>query len=99
MNFEFLAGNPRATIWFPPFFISAYSKTPRCKFSCFYPEVHDMAEKCYISAPLKGTLFIRLEKEIRTNISNLTSEKLKRLVTVNGLLQSRIAMTASAFQN
>ena len=52
MNFEFLAGKPRATIWFPPFFNSAYSKTPRCKFSCFYPEVHDMAEKCYISAPL-----------------------------------------------
>ena len=52
LNFEFLAGKPRATIWFPLFFNSAYSKTPRCKFSCFYPEVHDMAEKCHISAPL-----------------------------------------------
>ena len=53
LNFEFLAGKPRATIWFPLFLNSAYSKTPRCKFSCFYPEVHDMAEKCHISAPLK----------------------------------------------
>ena len=52
LNFEFLAGKPRATIWFPLFFNSAYSKNPRCKFSCFYPEVHDMAEKCHISAPL-----------------------------------------------
>ena len=52
LNFEFLAGKPRATIWFPLFLNSAYSKTPRCKFSCFYPEVHDMAEKCHISAPL-----------------------------------------------
>ena len=52
LNFEFLAGKPRATIWFPLFFNSAYSKKPRCKFSCFYPEVHDMAEKCHISAPL-----------------------------------------------
>ena len=52
LNFEFLAGKPRATIWFLLFFNSAYSKTPRCKFSCFYPEVHDMAEKCHISAPL-----------------------------------------------
>ena len=57
LNFEFLAGKPRATIWFPLFLNSAYSKTPRCKFSCFYPEVHDMAEKCHISAPLKGTLY------------------------------------------
>ena len=48
LNFEFLAGKPRATIWFPLFFNSAYSKNPRCKFSCFYPEVHDMAEKCHI---------------------------------------------------
>ena len=54
LNFEFLAGKPRATIWFPLFFNSAYSKNLRCKFSCFYPEVHDMAEKCHISAPLKG---------------------------------------------
>ena len=53
LNFEFLAGKPRATIWFPLFLNSAYSKTPRCKFSCFYPEVHDMAEKCHISAPLQ----------------------------------------------
>ena len=52
LNFEFLAGKLRATIWFPLFFNSAYSKTLRCKFSCFYPEVHDIAEKCYISAPL-----------------------------------------------
>ena len=52
LNFEFLAGKPGATIWFPLFLNSAYSKTPRCKFSCFYPEVHDMAEKCHISAPL-----------------------------------------------
>ena len=52
LNFEFLAGKPRATICFPLFFNSAYSKNPRCKFSCFYPEVHDMAEKCHISAPL-----------------------------------------------
>ena len=52
LNFEFLAGKPRATIWFPLFFNSAYSKTPKCKLSCFYPEVHDMAEKCHISAPL-----------------------------------------------
>ena len=57
LNFEFLAGKPRATIWFPLFLNSAYSKTPRCKFSCFYPEVHDMAEKCHISAPLKQLLF------------------------------------------
>ena len=56
MNFEFLAGKPRATIWFPLFLNSAYSKTPRCKFSCFYPEVHDMAEKCHISAPLVGRI-------------------------------------------
>ena len=49
LNFEFLAGKPRATIWFPLFFNSAYSKPPRCKFSCFYPEVHDMAEKCHMS--------------------------------------------------
>ena len=48
LNFEFLAGKPRATIWFPLFLNSAYSKNPRCKFSCFYPEVHDMAEKCHI---------------------------------------------------
>ena len=54
LNFEFLAGKPKATIWFPLFLNSAYSKTPRCKFSCFYPEVHDMAEKCHISAPLWG---------------------------------------------
>ena len=54
LNFEFLAGKPSATIWFPLFFNSAYSKTHRCKFSCFYPEVHDMAEKCHISAPLRG---------------------------------------------
>ena len=54
LNFEFLARKPRATIWFPLFLNSAYSKTPRCKFSCFYPEVHDMAEKCHISAPLHG---------------------------------------------
>ena len=54
LNFEFLAGKPRATIWFPLFLNSAYSKSPRCKFSCFYPEVHDMAEKCHISAPLIG---------------------------------------------
>ena len=52
LNFEFLAGKPRATIWFPLFLNSANSKPPRCKFSCFYPEVHDMAEKCHISAPL-----------------------------------------------
>ena len=52
LNFEFLAGKPRATIWFPLFLNSTYSKTPRCKFSCFYPEMHDMAEKCHISAPL-----------------------------------------------
>ena len=52
LNFELLAGKPRATIWFPSFLNSAYSKNPKCKFSCFYPEVHDMAEKCYISAPL-----------------------------------------------
>ena len=58
LNFEFLAGKPRATIWFPLFFNSAYSKTPGCKFSCFYPEVHDMAEKCHISAPLYGTILI-----------------------------------------
>ena len=60
LNFEFLARKPRATIWFPLFLNSAYSKTPRCKFSCFYPEVHDMAEKCHISAPLLGgTLYSR----------------------------------------
>ena len=53
LNFEFLAGKPRAMIWFPLFLNLAYSKTPRCKFSCFYPEVHDMAEKCHISAPLE----------------------------------------------
>ena len=52
LNFEFLAGKPRATIWFPSFLNLAYSKIPRFKFSCFYPEVHDMAEKCYMSAPL-----------------------------------------------
>ena len=51
-NFEFLAGKPRATVWFPSFLNSAYSKPLRCKFACFYPEVHDIAEKCYISAPL-----------------------------------------------
>ena len=31
LNFEFF--------WFPPFLDSAYSKTPRRKFLCFYPEV------------------------------------------------------------
>ena len=58
LNFEFLAGKSRAAIWFPSFLNSAYSKIPRCKFSCFYPEVHDMAEKCYISAPLQRKLQI-----------------------------------------
>ena len=65
LNFEFLAGKPRATIWFPSFLNSAYSKNPRCKFSCFYPEVHDMAEKCYIS--------------VRLGI-NLVNDRLVRLV-------------------
>ena len=37
---NFFAGKPRATIWFPPFLDSAYSKTPRRKLLCFYPEVH-----------------------------------------------------------
>ena len=37
---NFFSGKPRATIWFPPFLDSAYSKTPRRKFLCFYPEVH-----------------------------------------------------------
>ena len=65
LNFEFLARKPRATIWFPLFFNSAYSKTPRCKFSCFYPEVHDMAEKCHISAP-KINYFCHLKRKIAT---------------------------------
>ena len=42
----------KATSWFPRLLNSAYSKNPRCKFSCFQPEVQDMAEKCYISALL-----------------------------------------------
>ena len=37
---NFFSGKPRSTIWFPPFLDSAYSKTPRRKFLCFYPEVH-----------------------------------------------------------
>ena len=37
---NFFSGKPRATIWFPPFLDSAYSKTPRRKFLRFYPEVH-----------------------------------------------------------
>ena len=69
LNFEFLAGKPRATIWFPLFFNSAYSKTPRCKFSCFYPEVHDIAEKCHISAPLEWTS----EKETTRNKGKTSS--------------------------
>ena len=74
LNFEFLARKPRATIWFPLFLNSAYSKTPRCKFSCFYPEVHDMAEKCHISAPL----FITLLSLISKNYNNtLTGNKRK----------------------
>ena len=68
LNFGFLAGKPRARIWFPSFFNSAYSKTPRCKFLCFYPEVHDMAEKCYISGPLDLLLLLRNRK--RFNYSN-----------------------------
>ena len=64
LNFEFLAGKPRATIWFPLFLNSAYSKTPRCKFSCFYPEVHDMAEKCHISAPLLCNVLFNNSNEI-----------------------------------
>lgn len=48
-----LAGNLRATSWFPVFFNSSCSNTPMCKFSCFYPEVHHTyALKCYISAPV-----------------------------------------------
>ena len=29
LNFEFLAGKPRAAIWFLSFFNSAYSKNPK----------------------------------------------------------------------
>ena len=69
LNFEFLAGKPRATIWFPLFLNSAYSKPPRCKFSCFYPEVHDMAEKCHISAPLLLSNVIIIPREhVRLNV-------------------------------
>ena len=73
LNFEFLAGKPSATIWFPLFFNSAYSKTPRCKFSCFYPEVHDMAEKCHISAPLS-----RLRSGFGTMYGNIMVKKAYR---------------------
>ena len=72
LNFEFLAGKPRATIWFPLFLNSAYSKTPRCKFSCFYPEVHDMAEKCHISAPLINVRFDYVDAYTHTQKKDLT---------------------------
>ena len=55
LNFEFFGGKRKrkGTSSFPPFLNLAYSKkNPRCKFSRFYPEVHGMAEKCYISASL-----------------------------------------------
>ena len=76
LNFEFLAGKPRATNWFPLFLNSAYSKTPRCKFSCFYPEVHDMAEKCHISAPLRVDIIISGGRSIPSRAD--LSQKLRR---------------------
>ena len=71
LNFEFLAGKPRATIWFPLFFNSAYSKNPRYKLSCFYPEVHDMAEKCHISAPLKDNPCLHFPHHFYKSIKSL----------------------------
>ena len=63
LNFDFSAGNVRDTVWFLPFLNSAYSKTPRCKFSCFYPEVHGMTEYCHIYYFLCNVLnFAKIEK-------------------------------------
>ena len=50
LNFEFSAGKRKATSWFQPFFLNQHTqktknKKPRCKFLCFYPEVHDVADK------------------------------------------------------
>ena len=63
LNFDFSAGNVIGTAWFLPFLNSAYSKTPRCKFSGFYPEVHGMTEYCYIYYFLCNVLnFAKIEK-------------------------------------
>ena len=45
LNFELLAGKPRATGWVPHFLIQhtqkkKQKKKPRYKFLCFYPKVH-----------------------------------------------------------
>ena len=80
LNFEFLAGKPRATIWFPLFFNSAYSKNPRCKFSCFYPEVHDMAEKCHISAPLKESKYILPKDSLNRNYQKNQSTSYQKIL-------------------
>ena len=56
LNFEFFAGKPRATIWFPPFLDSALSKNPRRKFLCFYPEVH--AKFTYLCLLFVTTLLV-----------------------------------------
>ena len=88
LNFEFLAGKPRATIWFPLFLNSAYSKNPRCKFSCFYPEVHDMAEKCHISAPLFSQSII-----FQTKTGLLGKDKIKTIsiyIIMNAVLHKSI---------
>ena len=81
LNFEFLAGKPRATIWFPLFLNSAYSKIPRCKFSCFYPEVHDMAEKCHISAPLH--CIAEVKAWMKVNKLKLNDEKTEVILLGN----------------
>ena len=41
LNFQFFGGKTQSFDLVPAFFFnSAYPKTPRCKFLCFFPEVH-----------------------------------------------------------
>ena len=52
LDFQFWARTMHLTSWFPWFLKSAYPKTPKDKFLCFFPEVHKSSKKCHISAPL-----------------------------------------------
>ena len=52
LNLNFWWENRKLQVGSRHFLIHHIQKTLVGKFSCFYPEVHDVVEKCYISAPL-----------------------------------------------